>query len=392
MRTKPAPQLNHSEKTNPFVQQAVTRQLAWWLPRPTSPMSAVLLVQLAKQRVHRAGPLEPLRVQTHRGNAGRRRAHHAVTLQLPHMAGDSKHVGLAGAGLADHHAHPLAALGDVADHRGLVLPDGRMRRQRLAQRVVGAHAGLLASAADGGVDQALLDPEQLRGGVVALPDGVLAHHADRAFAKEPIRQPLQLGRANLPGDLGGQLPPHRAQHLGPGERRRLRGQPLGARQPVKHLADGPLGQSCRHPARGVRGTRCPVGMSRSPTRCVCRRAVPSHGPGRVLLAGPLPPGHLAHQPLRLKPQLAGLLPPTVVQRLGRLVRLGRASLMHHLLHQLRRATLALLGLLTLQLRADLLMPLRQGAAQLLRHPRNAAVAPQSGASHRTPSERDSSAW
>jgi hypothetical protein len=98
------------------------------LARAASPLGGALLVQLAKQRVHRAGPLEPLGVQTHRGDPGWRRPEDPVALQLPGVAGDPERVGLAGAGLADDHADALAALGDVAHHRRLVGPDGRVGR------------------------------------------------------------------------------------------------------------------------------------------------------------------------------------------------------------------------------------------------------------------------
>jgi hypothetical protein len=235
---------------------------------------------------------------------------------------------------------------------------------------VRAHPALLAAAADRGVNQTLLDLEQFGGGVVALPDGVLADHTDGTLGEEPIGQLLQLGGADRAGGLGGQPPPDRAQHLPAGERGGQRGESFWAGQPVKRGRDGPLGQSCRRPGRRRHRTV----LSRRPARCCWRRVVVSRGPGRAVLAGLLPPGHLAHQALRLVPEVAGLVLPAAIQGLGGLVGLGRAGLMHHLLHQLGRAVLAV-GLLAFQLGADLLVALGEPPPQLLGHPLDGAVAP-----------------
>ena len=99
----------------------------------TTPATRVaFLIQLGQQPVHGTGVLKPLGVQTDGGDPGRRCAEDLVAVQLPGVPGHPERVGLAGAGPPDHHLHAGAALAQVADHRLLVDPHGRMVGQGVA--------------------------------------------------------------------------------------------------------------------------------------------------------------------------------------------------------------------------------------------------------------------
>ena len=106
------------------------------------------------------------------------------------MAGDPQRERLTGAGLADHHLYASAAAAQVADHAALVLPNRWVLRQRLPDRRRRAHPSLLALPLDRAGDQALLDPEQFRRGVAALPHRPLGHNADGTVLEEPVGQAL----------------------------------------------------------------------------------------------------------------------------------------------------------------------------------------------------------
>ena len=193
---------------------------------------------------------------------------------------------------------------------------------------------LLSSPADRGGEQPLLHLEQLRGGVAPLPDRTLGRHHHRALGTEPVGQMFQLGRVD-----GGQLGAERHHYIGAGERGGLLGQPLGAGELVERPAD-----------------RTPLGVQ--PTWQL-----------------PCPAAHPVHQPLRINAQLAGLLPPAAIQRLGGVVGLGRAGGMRHVLDELAGARLAFLAFQPLQLGGDLLVPLGERPHQLLGHAHDGLVAP-----------------
>jgi hypothetical protein len=246
-------------------------------------------VQLGQQAVDGGDLLEPLSAKAHGRDPGGGGAEDLVAVELPGVAGDPQGVGLAGAGLADDHLDAGAALGDVADHRGLLAGDRRMRPERFAHGLVGGHGGLLAGAVDRRGDQPLLGREQLGSGVAALAGGVLGHHADDPLGEEAVGQPLQFGRRG-----GGELAAESDQDLAAGEGGGVGGQPLGAGELVEGALDGQVGH---------------------------RRLAE------------LPAGDLPHQPLGVQAALAGLLPPAPIQRLGGLVGLGRAGGMRHVLHQ-----------------------------------------------------------
>src|SRR6266542_1724456 len=254
-------------------------------------------------------------------------------LKLPGVAGDPQRVGLAGAWLTDHHRDAGAALGDVADHGGLVVADGGVGPQRGTQGVVRTHCGLLVGAANPRLDQPLFDGEQLGGGIAVLPRGVLGHDADGSLGHEPVGQVRQLVRADLS---------------------------LRAGELVKHLADRPLVQSS-----GVL-SGVPSTLVQS---CIQSRAYLVAGPD---LDGS---GDVADQPLGLDPQRAGLVLPAAVQRLGGLMLLGLAGGVDGELDQPAGARLALLALQPRKLGGDLLVPLGELLEHLVGHAHQLAVAP-----------------
>jgi hypothetical protein len=75
------------------------------------------------------------------------------------VAGDPQREGLTGARPTLHHAHPIAALADVADHPRLVVADGRVGGQRRAHHLGRDHPGPLGLAVLGGDEQGALDAE-----------------------------------------------------------------------------------------------------------------------------------------------------------------------------------------------------------------------------------------
>ncbi len=72
-----------------------------------SMVGAGVLVELVQEPVDGGDLLEPLRLQAGRRDPRGCRAQHAVAVQREGVAGHTKRVGLAGAGLADHHPHPI---------------------------------------------------------------------------------------------------------------------------------------------------------------------------------------------------------------------------------------------------------------------------------------------
>ena len=159
---------------------------------------------------------------------------------------------------------------------------------------------------------------------------MLGHHAHTSLGQAPVGQPLQLGRAD-----GGELAAEGDQDLAPGEGRGVGREPFGTCQLIEHPPDG-------HAVRGD-----------------------------VALAA----DHLADQPLGVDAALRGLGLPAAVQGLGGLVGLGWPGGMRHELDEPGGARLALLAFQALQLGADLLVPLGEGAHQFLGHPDDRAVAP-----------------
>jgi hypothetical protein len=175
-----------------------------------------------------------------------------------------------------------------------------MRLEGFADRRMGGHDGLLASAADRCGQQPLLGLEQLRGGVAALAGGVLGHHADGPLGQEPVGQPAQ-----LLGRDGRERPAEGDHDIVAGERGGVGGQPLGAGELIEGALDGQVGR---------------------------RRLA-------EFLAG-----HLAGQPFGVEAALAGLLLPAPVEGLGGVGGLGRAGGMRDVLDQPAGAWLALVAL------------------------------------------------
>jgi hypothetical protein len=83
-------------------------------------------IQVGQQPVAGGDVLEPLALETHRGDAGRGRGEEPVAVELPGVAGDAEGEGLAGPGPADHQGDAGAALAQVPDHRLLIGAGGGM--------------------------------------------------------------------------------------------------------------------------------------------------------------------------------------------------------------------------------------------------------------------------
>jgi hypothetical protein len=125
-------------------------------------------VEVAEQPIAGGHVLEPLPLQAQGGDPGRGRGQQPVAVQLPGMAGDAQGEGLARPGSPHDHGDPLATLTQIPDHRLLIRPGGRMRRQGVAHRLMRDLRRLLAGSTGGASDQPLLDGEEVGGGPAAL--------------------------------------------------------------------------------------------------------------------------------------------------------------------------------------------------------------------------------
>jgi hypothetical protein len=104
-----------------------------------------------------------------------------MAVQLEGLPGQSQRPGLAAAGPSHHDGHAGAALGEVPDHRRLVLPGRGVAVQDLADNLRPDDGAALACPAGRAVDQLTLQGQQLRRreplhaqpAVVADPDGPL---------------------------------------------------------------------------------------------------------------------------------------------------------------------------------------------------------------------------
>jgi hypothetical protein len=150
-------------------------------------------VQVAEEPVAGGHLLEPLPLQAHGRDPGRCRGQQPVAVQLPGVASHAQREGLTGPGPPHHEGHPLAALVQVPDHRLLILASGRMGGQGIVHGLMGDDRRLFVCPAGRGLDQPLLDRQQLGGGPAALLQSPVGDHADRPLGQEPIRQLLKLG-------------------------------------------------------------------------------------------------------------------------------------------------------------------------------------------------------
>jgi hypothetical protein len=289
-------------------------------------------IQVAQEPVAGGHLLESLALEADGRDAGRGCGQEPVAVQLPGMPGDAEGEGLARPRPPDHQGDALAALAQVTDHGLLIDSCGRVRGQGLAHRLMGSHGGLLGRPAGGGLDQLLLDRQEVGGGPAALLQGPVGDHTDRPLSQEPVRQLLELcpsgaGQASSEGD----------QDIGAGEGGRGRGQPVRAGQPIEQ----------------------PTG------HCV------GHRP--VLLAVDCPAGHLPNQGVRIYPALGRLRPPASIQGVRGLMLLGLAGSLHRPLDQPRRP-LPTVPDQPIQLGVDLSSPLGEAADQCLGHPMELPVA------------------
>jgi hypothetical protein len=172
--------------------------------------------------------------------------------------GGVERVGLAGAGLADHHLHPRPGAGEPPDHLHLLDREGPPTDGEVAVTLVGdGDAGVVP--VEGAGDGALLGQQQPLRGVAALVD-LGRHDPPIGPAVDVDAGELPAGRAELDEQVGvvgqervcgpldeldrragreltGQL----LQHLTAAERRRRLGQLLLDDQPVPQPGElGPL--------------------------------------------------------------------------------------------------------------------------------------------------------
>jgi hypothetical protein len=113
--------------------------------------------------------------------------------QLERLPGHPERPGLAGAGPADDDGHAGAALGEIADHSGLVLADGGVAVEDLADQLRAHHRAVLLGALGGGVDELSLQCQQLRRREPLHAQPAIMGDPDRPLGQEPVGGRLRLG-------------------------------------------------------------------------------------------------------------------------------------------------------------------------------------------------------
>ena len=152
--------------------------------RPSSSVRPRLEVE--QQPVDRAGVGEAFVGQPDGGDPGRGGAEDLVAVQLERLPGQPQRPGLARPGPPDHHRHPGAALGEVADHGRLVLPGGGVAVQDLADNLRPDDGAALAGPAGGAVDQLPLKCQQLRRREPVHPQAPVVADPDGPLGQEPV--------------------------------------------------------------------------------------------------------------------------------------------------------------------------------------------------------------
>jgi hypothetical protein len=188
------------------------------------------MLEVEQQPVDRAGLGEAFLGQADGGDPGGRGAVDLVAGQLERLTGHPQRPRLAGPGPADDDGHAIPALGEVAEHRRLVLPDGGMAVQDLADDLGTDHRAALTGPLGGAVHELAFEVQQLRGGEPVDPEPAVMGDPDGPLGQELVGDLLGLGERLL-GARGDRQPlGERVHHLGAGERARLLGQPARAGQ------------------------------------------------------------------------------------------------------------------------------------------------------------------
>jgi hypothetical protein len=207
------------------------------------------VLEVEQQPVDGAGVAEAFVGQADGGDAGGRGAVDLVVGQLKRLPGQAQRPGLAAAGPADHHGDAIAALGEVADHRCLVLASGLVSVEDLADQLGPHHRAALTGPPGGAVDQVPLKGQQLRRGEPLRAQAPVAADPDGSLLEEPVGGRLYLGEHLLSARRDWQALGERVHHVRPGESGRLSGQSVRAGQRVQ---------------RGVQ--LCPAGWTPPSTR------------------------------------------------------------------------------------------------------------------------------
>jgi hypothetical protein len=118
-------------------------------------------LEVEQQPVDGAGVGEAFLGQPDGGDPGGSTAEDLGAVQLERLPGQPQRPGLAAAGPPDHHGHAGAALGEVANHGGLVLPSGGVPVQDLADDLRADDGAALSGPTGGAVDQLTLQSQQL---------------------------------------------------------------------------------------------------------------------------------------------------------------------------------------------------------------------------------------
>ncbi|HEX8134399.1 MAG TPA: hypothetical protein VF880_13340, partial [Actinomycetes bacterium] len=129
---------------------------------------AVLEVQ--QQPIHRARLGEAFLGQADGGDPGGGGAEDLEAGQLERLPRHPQRPRLAAAGPPDHQCHAIPALGEVTDHRRLVVPGGRMPVQDLTDHLGADDGAALAGPLGGAVHQLPLKSQQLRRRVALDPE------------------------------------------------------------------------------------------------------------------------------------------------------------------------------------------------------------------------------
>jgi hypothetical protein len=160
-----------------------------------------------------------------------------VAGQLERLPCHVQRPGLAGAGPANDERHAIPAAAHVVDHGGLVVPDGGVAVEDLADDLGAHHGAALARPLGGAVHKLPFEGQQLRRGELVDPEPAIMGDPHGPLGQEPVGGLLGLGERFLGARGDGEALGERVHHVGPGERARLGRQPVGAGQLVQDLAD-----------------------------------------------------------------------------------------------------------------------------------------------------------
>jgi hypothetical protein len=134
-----------------------------------------------------------------------------IALQFERLPGHPKCPGLPRPGPADHYGHASAALGQVADHGRLVVPDGRVAVQDLADELGTQDGAALVCPLGGAVHELPLKSQQLQRREPVHPQAAVVGDPHSALLQEPVGGRLGLAerllRSGRPGGAWPGRPP-----------------------------------------------------------------------------------------------------------------------------------------------------------------------------------------